>query len=77
MYILLTKQNTVAEIIPDYHPAFPNIPIEKRYTKEFISKLLYFTDDTLVEQNWVYDPEMKTFYLPVEEAEHKSDITLQ
>ena len=41
MYILLTKQNTVAEIIPDYHPAFPNIPIEKRYTKEFISKLLY------------------------------------
>lgn len=65
MYILLTKENTVAEIIPDENPVFPNVPIEKRYTSEFVSKLLHFPDDTVVEQNWIYHSDTKSFSAPV------------
>lgn len=54
MYILLTDKNIVAEIIPDENPIFPGVPIEDRYTAEFISKLIHVSDDTAVEQNWEY-----------------------
>lgn len=65
MYILLTEQNTVAEIIPDENPFFPNIPIEQRYAPDFVAKLMHVSDDTEVAQNWVYDPETQTFSEPV------------
>lgn len=67
MYILLTKKNTVAEIIPDEDPVFPGVPIEKRYAEDFISKLLHFPDDTQVNQKWIYDTENQTFLNPYEE----------
>lgn len=64
MYILLTDENTVAEIIPDENPIFPGIPIEDRYAPDFVAKLLHFPDETEVAQNWVYDPETQTFSEP-------------
>ena len=64
MYILLTDENTVAEIIPDENPIFPGVPIEDRYAPDFVAKLLHFPDETEVEQNWVYDPETQTFAEP-------------
>lgn len=67
MYILLTKKNTVAEIIPDEDPVFPGVPIEKRYAPDFIAKLLHFSDDTQVNQKWIYDTETQTFLNPYEE----------
>lgn len=36
MYILLDK-GKVREIIPDIAPMFPGIPIEARYTAEFVA----------------------------------------
>lgn len=36
MYILL-EDNKVKEIIPDIAPIFPGIPIEARYTAEFVA----------------------------------------
>lgn len=64
MYILLSASNTVAEIIPDENPIFPGIPIEQRYTPDFVAKLLHVADDTAVKQNQVYDPETGTFSDP-------------
>lgn len=64
MYILLSASNTVAEIIPDENPIFPGIPIEQRYTPDFVAKLLHVADDTDVKQNQVYDPETGTFSDP-------------
>ena len=64
MYILLTENNTVTEIIPDENPIFPGVPIEQRYAPDFVAKLLHFPDETEVAQNWVYDPETKTFSEP-------------
>lgn len=66
MYILLTDESTVAEIIPDENPIFPGVPIEQRYAPDFVAKLLHFPDETEVEQNWVYDPETQTFAEPPE-----------
>lgn len=73
MYILLTSENTVAEIIPDEDPVFPGVPISDRYTPEFVAKLLHVDDNTEVAQNWRYDPETRTFSAPpkpVEEVEN-------
>lgn len=63
MYILLNN-NAVAELIPDEDPIFPGIPIEQRYTPDFVAKLLRVADDTEVKQNWIYDAEMCTFAEP-------------
>lgn len=52
------------EIIPDENPILPGIPIEQRYTAEFIAMLVPVEDETEVEQNWIYDPETKTFDEP-------------
>ena len=56
MYILLDK-GKVREIIPDIAPMFPGIPIEARYTAEFVASLLHVEEGTKVQQNWIYDPE--------------------
>lgn len=64
MYILLDDKNIVLEIIPDEDPIFPGIPIEQRYTPDFVAKLLHVADDTAVKQNQVYDPETGTFSDP-------------
>lgn len=64
MYILL-NDNIVAEIIPDMNPDLPGVPIEERYPANFISHLIYVSDDTDVEQHYVYDPEAGTFSEPV------------
>lgn len=63
MYILL-KDNKVQEIIPDFDPTFPDIPIAERYPAKFIEKLLYVDDDTEVEQNMLYNSETGTFSEP-------------
>ena len=65
MYILLTSNNTVAEIIPDENPIFPGVPITERYAADFVAKLLHVPDDTEVKQNWVYNPETGEFTEPI------------
>lgn len=63
-YIRLNKSNVVMEIIPGEDSRFPGIPIEKRYSTDFIAALIQTADETEVEQNWVYDPETQTFSEP-------------
>lgn len=63
-YIRLDSKNSVMEIIPDENPIFPGIPIEQRYTAEFIATLVPVEDETEVEQNWIYNPDDQTFSAP-------------
>lgn len=44
MYVRL-DDTIVVEIIPDFDMEFPGVPIEKRYSKEFISKLIHIDDN--------------------------------
>lgn len=74
MYIYLSN-NTVTEIIPDKHPAFPGVPIERRYSPEFVRRLMHVPDDTEVRQNWVYDPETGSFAPPPEPEEDEGVTT--
>lgn len=69
-YILLTEEpnNIVQEIIHEFNPIFPDIPITERYPQELLDKCIIVSDDTNVEQGWVYDFETKTF------SETKIDI---
>jgi len=53
-YIRLTENNTVAEIIPGEDPAFPGVPIDKRFALSFINALIPIQDDKPVEKNWLY-----------------------
>lgn len=69
MYILLSGQNTVSEIIPDENPVFPDVPIDQRYAPDFIARLIHVPDDTAVAQNWIYEPEAGGFSPPSEPEE--------
>ena len=62
-YILLDGNN-VKEIIPEFNPKFPNIPITKRYSEKFIEQLMAVPADTEVEQNWTYDKYTGSFAAP-------------
>lgn len=69
MYILLTEEETVQEIIPDIAPIFPSVPIQERYAPDFVAQLIHIPDDTPVEQGWTYDREKGTFTAPPEPEE--------
>lgn len=43
-YVRLEK-GVVAEIIPEFDAAFPNMPVNERYPAEFVSKLISINDD--------------------------------
>lgn len=63
-YIRLNASNVVMEIIPGEDSRFPGIPIEQRYSADFIAALIQTADETEVEQNWVYNPDDQTFSEP-------------
>lgn len=71
-YVLLDN-NQAKEIIPSENPAFPGVPIEKRYAPDFVSQLIPVEDDVEVKQGWVYDPESNTFSEPVQDSEPDAD----
>lgn len=45
MYIILDEMNRVQQIIPDFDPNFPDIPISQRFSSSFISSLIYIEDN--------------------------------
>ena len=60
-YIKLSSENVVIEILPEFDSTFPNIPITKRYTQDFLSELIKVDENTNVENGWVYDATANTF----------------
>lgn len=63
MYVYL-NDSRAQELIPDIDPAFPDIPIEERYTPDFVEKCVHVPDDTAVPYGWMYDEETGTFHEP-------------
>lgn len=57
--------DTVIEIIPDFDPALPNIPISDRYSAEFLSSCIEIEDSVEVLSGYLYDAETKVFSAPV------------
>ena len=53
MKYVYATDGIVREIIPEINPAFQEIPIEKRYTADFLDRCIAVSDDTEVEQNWI------------------------
>ena len=65
MYYIYLKDNVAYEAIPEINPTFPDIPIEERYTAEFLSHCVQSDQD--VAQGWIY--ENGEFHAPAEEQE--------
>lgn len=64
VYVRL-NDNIVEEIIPEFDPTFPNVPIEQRYPADFVSGLIKVEDGIEVRQRMVYDVETGEFTEPV------------
>lgn len=62
-YVRLNN-NVVAEIIPEFDPIFPDVPIEQRYPAEFVKKLVTVDDSIEVRVGMVYDKETGVFSVP-------------
>ena len=60
MYVHLIN-NKAAEIIPEIDRVFPDIPVEGRYSAQFLSECVRVSDDTEVKAYWIYDAERNSF----------------
>lgn len=63
-YIHLNGDLQVGAIIPAEDPIFPGIPIEERYTQEFLNSCVQVEDDVEITMEMKYNPETKEFYIP-------------
>ena len=59
-------RDKVSEIIPDEDPLFPCVPVEERYSPEFLANCDTVTDNTVVEIGWI---KTETGYEPAPEPE--------
>lgn len=59
--------NTVNEIIPDFDPIFPNIPIEQRFSAAFCKELreIPAEQEGQVCPGWTYNADTDVFEEPV------------
>lgn len=77
VYIKLSS-NVVTEVIPEFNPAFPDVPIQQRYAPDFVASLVKAPDD--VGLHYIYNKETGTFTKPepivIEEPEvENEDVT--
>lgn len=69
-YLLLSSENVLTQIIPEEDPVFPGVPIEERYTAEFLAQCVVRSDEQIAAQGihtgMIYDPETEMFNDPPE-----------
>ena len=63
MYVFMIN-NRVTQIIPEFDPIFPDIPISKRYSEDFCKKLIQVDDSEDVKLGMYYDKDDNKFYFP-------------
>ena len=65
-YVYINEDFSVGSIIPDEDPIFPGIPVEQRYSAEFLKQCIAVEDTVAeaIEAGSKYDPETGTFYVP-------------
>lgn len=56
----VNNKDIVDAIIPEFDPSFPNVPIQSRYSKEFIERCILLKDGT-VKTGYIYDRESSEF----------------
>ena len=64
-YLYINADNILSEIIPDFDPVFPEIPVTERYALDFLAKCVERTDEQIssegIELGMLYDAEADTF----------------
>ena len=63
MYAYVSN-GVVTEIIPEFLEAFPDVPLSKRYTSKFISKLTPIPEGVEVQTGYLYNEITGTFVAP-------------
>lgn len=58
------EKTVVAEIIPEFDPAFPNVPVGERYPADVVKKLIAVEDEESVHVGMVYDASTGEFSEP-------------
>lgn len=62
------EKTVVAEIIPEFDPAFPGVPVGERYPADVIKKLVAVEDETSVHVGMIYDARTGEFSEPEQPA---------
>lgn len=60
-YLYINQNRIVQEIIPEYVDMFPSVPVNQRYSKDFLDKCLEVSDDLEVEGGMEYLPVENVF----------------
>lgn len=65
-YVYINEDFSVGSTIPDEDPIFPGIPVEQRFSAEFLKQCIAVEDSVAdaIEAGSKYDPESGTFYVP-------------
>ena len=56
-YARVDSEGIVREIIPEFDPIFPNVPVTERFHKSIIETLVEIPEGINVEQHWTYNKE--------------------
>ena len=62
------EKTIVAEIIPEFDPVFPGVPVGERYPADVVKKLVAVEDETSVHVGMVYDANTGEFSEPEQPA---------
>ena len=63
-YVVINKLKQAQEILLNEDPMFPGIPLEDRYSAEFLAECLVLPDTVEVIFGWEWDEETETFVEP-------------
>jgi hypothetical protein len=76
MRYVYIEEGKAHEIIPEFDPVFPGVPMSERYSPDFIAKCVKAADSAAVEFGWIYDEGAGVFSAPPEpEPEHEAEET--
>lgn len=72
-YLYIGTDNILCEIIPDFDPVFPDVPITERYAPDFLALCVVRTEEEIAEQGihagMLYVKETDTFSEKPEEPD--------
>lgn len=64
MYYICIKNNVVSSFVSELDPVFPGIPIDARYSQEFLSSCIIRENIVGLYSGMLYDPETGAFSDP-------------
>lgn len=64
-YAFIDNDRFVREVIPEFNPSLPGVPIGKRYTKDFLDRCLEIPEDLDVQPGMEYLPLQNIFKWPL------------